>query len=276
MVKFNFQKSIPQIASNNVFQLALMIIVVVGAFFMGSLWTKVKILEKGTPVAAQPAAGGTAQQPAAQATVTLAQVQNAFNKSIIKFGDSKKKVLFVEISDPSCPYCHIAGGKNSELNSQTGQFKLVADGGTYIAPVPEMKKLVDSGKAAYALVYYPGHGSGEMGAKAFYCAFEKGKFWQVNDLLMTNEGYNLMNNTIKNDKTKSGDLAQFLAGAIDADFMKTCLDSGKYDAQLAKDQELAKGLNVAGTPGFFINATPFSGAYSFADMQASVDAALGK
>jgi protein-disulfide isomerase len=276
MEKINIKKAIPQIVSNNVFQIALMIIVVVGAFFMGSLWTKVRILEKGTPAAVQPAAQGTAQQQAAKPTIALAQVQDAYNKSLIKFGDSKKKVMFVEISDPSCPYCHIAGGKNSELNSQTAQFKLVADGGTYVAPVPEMKKLIDSGKAAYTLLYYPGHGNGEMGAKAFYCAFEKGKFWQVNDLLMTNAGYNLLNNTIKNDKTKSGELAQFLAGAIDSNFMKTCLESGKYDNQLSKDQELARGLNVAGTPGFFVNTTVFSGAYSFTDMQPAVNTALGQ
>lgn len=268
------KKDKQNILSNNIFQLGLVVVLVVAAFFMGSLWTKVQMLEKGgTTPAAQPTTAATAQQPA-QPTITLAQVKDAFNKSFIKFGDTNKKITFVEISDPSCPYCHIAGGMDSTLNSQSGQFKLVADGGTYVAPVPEMKKLVDSGKASFALIYYPGHGNGEMGAKALYCAFEQGKFWEVNDLVMNNDGYNLLNNTVKNDKTQSGALAQFLSSVVDQTAMKTCLDSGKYDTQLASDQKLAVNLGVQGTPGFFVNATSFAGAYNFTDMQSAVDAAL--
>jgi len=261
------------IFSNSIFQVGLVIVLVVGSFFMGSLWTKVQILEKGGATAQQGAAPAAAQQKAAP-TISLAQVKDAFNKSFIKFGDAKKKITFVEISDPSCPYCHIAGGMDKELNNQSGQFKMVADGGTYIAPVPEMKKLVDSGQASYALIYYPGHGNGEMAAKALYCGFAQGKFWEINDLVMNNDGYNLLNNTVKNDKTKSSDLAQFLSSVVDPTVMKTCLDSGKYDKQLADDQKLAVALGVQGTPGFFVNATPFAGAYSFSDMQPAVNEAL--
>jgi len=261
------------ILSNNLFQVGLVVVLVVASFFMGSLWTKVQMLEKGGVAAPQPTTAAAAQQPA-QPTVTLAQVKDAFNKSYIKFGDTKGKLTFVEISDPSCPYCHIAGGMDNTLNNQSGQFKLVADGGTYVAPVPEMKKLVDSGKASFALIYYPGHGNGEMGEKALYCGFEQGKFWEVNDLIMNNDGYNMLNNTVKNDKTQSGALAQFLSSVVDPTTMKTCLDSGKYDTQLATDQKLAVNLGVQGTPGFFVNATSFAGAYNFTDMQSAVDAAL--
>lgn len=150
----------------------------------------------------------------------------------------------------------------------------MADGGTYIAPVPEMKKLVDSGKAAFAYIYYPGHGNGEMGAKALYCAAEKGKFWEVHDLLMTSKGYDLINNTVKNDKAKSGELAEFLKSAFDAASMKACLAGGKYDTRIQDDMKLASGLGVQGTPGFFVNSTPFSGAYSYKDMESAVTAAL--
>jgi protein-disulfide isomerase len=267
------KKESQSILSNNIFQVGIIVVLIVGSFFMGSLWTKVQMLEKGGTPAANPTAAAAAQQPAAP-TVTIAQVKDAFNKSFIKFGDAKRKVTFIEISDPSCPYCHIAGGRDRELNSQSGQFKLVEDGGTYVAPVTEMKKLVDSGQASYALIYYPGHGNGEMGAKALYCAFEQGKFWEADDLIMSNAGYTLMNDTIKNDKTKSGDLAQFLSSAVDPAAMKTCLDSGKYDSQLATDQKLATALSVQGTPGFFVNEKTFAGAYSYTDMKSTVDAAL--
>ncbi|MCL5784028.1 MAG: DsbA family protein [Patescibacteria group bacterium] len=214
-------------------------------------------------------------QPSQQATVTLDKVKDVFNKSVIKFGDTNKKLIAIEVADPSCPYCQIAAGKNPELNKQAGsRFTLVADGGTYVAPVPEIKKLVDEGKAAFAYLYFPGHGNGEMGAKALFCAQEAGKFWDVNDMLMSAQGYDLLNNTVKNDKSKSGDLANFLQPVFDPAAMKQCLDSGKYDNTLKEDMALANGLNVSGTPGFFLNTTAFAGAYSYTDMESTVNSFL--
>lgn len=255
-------------------QTILWILLVVCAFFLGSLYTKVQYLESNKATAT--AGTQTNQQAApAQPAVTLDQVKDAFNKSFVKFGDLKRKALLMEIGDPSCPYCHVAAGVDGELNKQMGgQFILVADGGTYVAPVPEMRKLVDSGKAAFAYLYTPGHGNGEMGMKALYCAFEKGKFWQAHDLLMNNNGYNFLNNTVKNDKTKSAEVADFLKSSFDPVQMKACLDSGKYDSRLTDDIKLASGLGVTGTPGFFVNSTLFAGAYSYKDMESAVTSAL--
>src|SRR5260221_7656408 len=175
--------------------------------------------------------GTTATAATGAVTVTKDQIVALFNKDgVIKFGDSSRKLLFVEFSDPSCPYCHIAGGVDPELNQSAGaQFMLTSQRGTYVAPVVEMRKLVDSGQASFVWDYTNGHGNGEMGTKALYCAFEKGKFWEVHDLLMNNAGYNLLNNDVQNDKTKSQKVADFLKGVIDSSFMKSCLDSGKYD-----------------------------------------------
>lgn len=267
---------------------ALVVLLIVASFLIGSLYTKVQYLEKGGGRATTTVAGdttGAAQaQPQAPAkpTVSLDQIKNIYKEAVVKFGDTNKKALFVEVADPSCPYCHVAAGKNPSLNSaidkQSGrnQFTMVADGGTYVAPVEEMKKLVDAGKAAFVWLYTPGHGNGEMGTKAMYCAFEKGKFWEVHDLLMTSTGYDLLNNTIKNDKAKSQELADFLKPAFDATQMKNCLDSGKYEDQLSKDIKLASGVGVNATPGFFVNTTSFAGAYSWKDMESTVNEALGK
>lgn len=229
-----------------------------------------------TAQAAAPSAAPTAPQVPQQPTVTLNQIKDAFGKAQIKFGDVNKKLVVLEIADPSCPFCQIAAGKNGALNKQVGdRFTLVADGGTYLAPVPELQKLVESGQAAFAWIYFPGHGAGEMGTKAMYCANEKGKFWAVHDLLMSAKGYDLLNNTVKNDKSKSGEVADFLQPAIDSSSMKACLDSGKYDSRLKDDMALAQSLGVSGTPGFYLNATPFTGAYSYKDMESAVKTALG-
>jgi len=215
-----------------------------------------------------------AQQQPAKPVINIDQVKALFDGKNISFGDKNSKVLFVEFSDPSCPYCHVAAGKNGALNKQMGQqFILKADGGTYVAPVPEMKKLVDAGKAGFVWIYANGHGNGELATKALYCANEKGQFWAVHDLLMNSAGYELMNTTVKNDKTQSGVVADFLKSAVDSNFMKSCLDSGKYDGRLTSDMATASQFGFNGTPSFFVNTQNFAGAYSFTDIQSAIDGA---
>lgn len=241
------------------------------AFVVGILWQKVSNIEKGNTVSLQPA-------EETQPTVNIDTIKELFSKDLIKFGDANSKVIFVEIADPSCPYCHVAGGYNPKLSAsidtQTNRFKYVSDGGDYAPPVPEMEKLVKEGKASYVYIYYPGHGNGEMAMKAVYCANEKGKFWEADNLIMSEAGYELMNTTVQNDKTKSQVVANFLKSVVDPTFIKSCLDSGKYDARLASDQEIATSLGIQGTPGFYVNATNFGGAYSYTEMKSTVDAAL--
>jgi protein-disulfide isomerase len=252
----------------------ILVLSIAMAFMVGVLWQKVVNLEKGgtatTNTAANPAAA-----PAAT-TVSLDTIKGLWDKDIVKFGKKDAKLLFVEVGDPSCPFCHAASGKNKTIYSKLGgtSFQLKEDGGTYEAPVTEMRKLVDAGKASFAYIYYPGHGTGELGMKAMYCANEKGKFWEVHDILMSDAGYEFMDVTVKNDVAKAGQMGEFLKGAIDPNFIKTCLESGKYDKKLADDQAIAATLGVQGTPGFFVNETSYPGAYNFTDMKATVDAAL--
>lgn len=251
--------------------LILLILCIGQMVAVGILWQKVSGLEK---VVTSISNTDTGAQPA-KPTASLDTIKGLFSKDLVKFGDASRKVLFVEIADPSCPYCHAADGQNRTIYKSLGAtFQLKADGGSYVSPVTEMKKLVDAGQASYTYIYFPGHGNGEMGMKALYCANEKGKFWEARSLIMSDAGYKLMNTTVQNDKTKSGVVADFLKSAVDATFIKSCLDSGKYDERLASDQALATELGVQGTPGFFVNATSFPGAYNYTDMKSTVDSAL--
>lgn len=248
---------------------AILVITIGLSFMVGILWQKVENLNTtgtGTAVGEQQAPTPT--------KVELSQIKDLFNKGLVTFGNADSKLIFVEASDPSCPYCHVASGLNGALNKQVGpQFTLVKDGGTYVAPVLEMKKLVDEGKAAFVWLYFNGHGNGELATKALYCAHEKGKFWEAHDLMMTEKGYDFINNTVKNDMAQSGKMVDFLKSANIPD-LKACLDSGKYDARLASDMALGASLGVSGTPGFFINENNFAGAYSFKDMESLVTSAL--
>ncbi|GAB4218955.1 MAG: hypothetical protein Fur009_2650 [Candidatus Microgenomates bacterium] len=240
-----------------------------GAIFVFNVFLGVKVFNLEKKLTSQP----TQQQPQQQQVeIKLDQVKKLFTKDFIHFGDANKKLLFIEVSDPSCPFCHIAGGENPELSAQVGdRFKYQSQGGSYIPPVPEIKKLVDQGKASFAFLYSNGHGNGELGAQALYCAYEKGKFWEVHDKLMSNEGYNLINETVKNDKTKIPELVNFLSAVIDSEYLKNCLESGKYEKTLTRDQQLSPSLGFQGTPHFLVNTQMFQGAYSFSDMKPVVD-----
>lgn len=252
----------------------IIVLIAVVAFLAGRYSSTVKVnITNTADTKTQQVIPTTAAAKLAQ-VVTLDQVKGLFKEGNIFFGDTSKKVLFVEVSDPSCPYCQIASGKNTTLN--TGQFKLVSDGGTYVAPVPEMRKLVESGKAGYAWIYYPGHGAGEMATKALYCAFDEGKFWQVHDKLNTAEGYDLINNQVKNDKTKANLLTDFLKSAMDSTKLNACLTSGKYDNRPTEDSAVGKSLGVSGTPMFIVNTSVFAGAYSYKDMETTVNGFLGQ
>lgn len=250
----------------------IVLALVIVAFFGGYYFSK---NEGTTATNTKTEEAGQVQQQADSAEVSMEQINALFNDKNLVFGNKDSKLKFVIVSDPSCPYCHVASGKNSELNKQMGdQFLLKADGGTYVAPEPEMKKLVDSGKAGLVWIYANGHGNGELATEALYCANESGKFWEVHDRLMNFEGYDLINNVVKNDRTKIGELVSFLKGVTDGNKLKACLDGGKYTSRIREDANTAITLKFEGTPYFLVNTTRFIGAYSYADMEAAVDAAL--
>jgi protein-disulfide isomerase len=244
----------------------LVVLLVVAAFAIGSMWTKIQYLQGSAPSAPAVAGAAVGPSPAAQQptaptapTVSLDKIKAQFADGFIHFGDANKKVLFTEISDPSCPFCHFAGGKNPELAQTSSRFIPISAGGTYDPPVEEMRKLIASGQASFVWIYSNGHGNGELGAQAFYCANEQGKFWEAHDILMSNKGYEAMN-------TNHADSAAFstlLAGVVDPGFMKTCLDSKKYAANITRDQQISAALGFNGTPDFFVNTTNFNGAVDY-------------
>jgi protein-disulfide isomerase len=252
--------------------------IVVASFAVGYLYGKVSVYEKigQTTKGTGTTAAGVQQAETQPATVTVDMIKKLFaDNSNVIFGNPSSKLLFAEFSDPSCPYCHIAAGKNPELNKEVGdRFTLKENGGTYVAPVPEMKKLVEQGKAAYVWVYSPGHGNGELATQALYCAKEQNKFWEAHDLLMSNKGYTLLNETVQNDVKKASVMADFLKSAVDSKALLTCLTSGKYAGRVQSDETLSRQYGVEGTPSFFVNEKNFAGAYSFTEMQSAVDAAM--
>ena len=144
----------PVVVKQNNTILYVILVVLVAA--LGFMFYKMNSLEKKLATANTQA---TQQQAPPPTSVTLDKIKPLFAKGYVHFGDAKRKLLFVEVSDPSCPYCHIAAGQDPELAKQASSpqysFQYNTDGGTYDPPVTEMRKLVDEGKASYALIYAP-------------------------------------------------------------------------------------------------------------------------
>jgi len=206
------------------------------------------------------------------AKVTQEQLNAIMTLTSLTFGNKDAKLKFVEFIDPSCPYCHVASGGNTDY--QTDRFLPVEKGGTYVPPVPEMKKLVHEGKASMTIVFTVGHGAGEVAMQGWYCANEKGKFWEVHDKSLTKEGYALINDVVKNSLENAPKFAEFTKDIVDPDFMTECIKSGKYASKITEGQQIASTFGVRGTPEFFIGTTPFNGAYSWTDMKSAADSLL--
>lgn len=233
-------------------------IIVAGGLIAGGI-----VLSKMTPSNNTGSTPETTEQKTTVDKKTVATFIN--NADRIVLGNKDAKNVIIEISDPSCPYCHFAAGLNNDLVSQSGlkQFQTVANGGNYIAPVPEIKKLVESGDAVLVYTFGNGHGNGELAMQALYCANDQGAFWNVHDKLMTGAGYTLINDTIKNDPKQSSVLTKFLADVSDATAMQSCLDSQKHTANVKRDISENSQLNFAGTPHFVVNGKIFRGAVDF-------------
>jgi protein-disulfide isomerase len=61
---------------------------------------------------------------------------------------------------------------------------------------------------------------------------------------------------------------------LDGSKFGTCLDSGKFAAQVASEEAYGQSLGVSGTPAFFINGVPLTGAQPFSAFKQVIDAEL--
>ena len=132
----------------NLTQYVMVIMLVVGAYFLGVYKTKTEYLEKSPNTVAQ--VEGAPVAPVAK-PIDMAQVDALFaNESNLVFGGKMPRLNLLSSRTLSCPFCHVAAGLNPGI-IQGGKSTIccsVAEGGTYVPPVLEMKKLIDAGEAA--------------------------------------------------------------------------------------------------------------------------------
>jgi protein-disulfide isomerase len=166
-----------------------------------------------------------------QVTVFLAppKVQVSFDAKRLR-GSPKAQVMIVEFSDYQCPYCRRVEGTLKELLANYGDRVSLA---YRDFPLPQL------------------HPQAELAAEASRCAGEQGKFWEYHDQL------------ISATKLEHADLLGYArALKLDEKQFDSCVTSQKYRAEIQRDLQEGTEAGVSGTPGFFINGVPFSGAQS--------------
>jgi protein-disulfide isomerase len=201
------------------------------------------------------------QSKNATAQITVEPPPNADNEINIGerpiLGSDSAKVIMVQFTNYQCSFC-----------------------GLYtMETFPAIKEqYIDTGKIRYALVDYPFEvfQHSKKAAQAARCGGDQGKYWEIHDLMMYNQGllYDL----------------DFFAEALGLDVaeFRSCLDTEKYRDAVQKDTDLAgELLKGEGVPTFFIGIitdpenpqtfqlfSKFSGAKPFGDFKQNLDAAI--
>ena len=154
-------------------------------------------------------------------------------------GPAKAPVTIVEFSDFECPYCVRA----EEAVKQV------------LAAYPDKVRLV------YRDYPLPIHARAQKASEAALCAGDQGKYWEMHEKLFANH------KELEIDKLKQH--AKDLA--LDAARFGKCLDSGEKATVVEASKKAGEEAGVTGTPAFFINGRPLTGAQPFEKFKEIID-----
>ncbi len=198
-------------------------LLIVAAFAVGSLWTKVQYLEggKGAKTLGETTTGTTAPT-----TLPVGNIKAVSDSDHIR-GNKNAQITLIEYSDLECPYCK--------------SFH------------PTMQKILQEydGKVRWIYRHFPlsFHVNAQKEAEASECVAELGgndKFWEFIDKIFDRTTSNGTGFAID----KLGPLAAEIG--VNQTKFQNCLDSGKYQ-QTVKDQ-MSDGSTggITGTPGTIV------------------------
>jgi protein-disulfide isomerase len=206
------------------------IFLIVGAFVIGSLWTKVQYLEK------------TKNQPINNAPIPQAPTDNGSPVKVSVdddpvLGDKNAKVTLIDFSDYECPFCK----------------RHFTD--TY----PQLKKdYIDTGKIKMVFRDLPlnFHANAAREAEAAECARKQGGdtvYFQYHDQIFTK--------TTSNGTGLALDQLPIIARdlKLNVNQFQQCLDSGEFKSEVEKDLADAAKVGATGTPTFFIGKSTTNG-----------------
>ncbi|MEZ4516708.1 MAG: thioredoxin domain-containing protein [Chloroflexota bacterium] len=156
-------------------------------------------------------------------------------------GDPNAPVTMVEYTDYQCPYC-------ARYTAET---------------LPTMlTEMIESGRVYYQIKDFPLetiHPYARQAAVAARCAGAQDAYWSMHDALFSrqSEWAGSDAGVTESLMTIATDLG------LDSDAFATCLDSGQFDNVIQDNIDEGITLGVTGTPSFFIDGFPISGAQPY-------------
>jgi protein-disulfide isomerase len=143
-------------------------------------------------------------------------------------GAKDAPVTIVEFTDFQCPFCEKTEGTLKQLEAKYG----------------------DKIRLVHMDFPLPFHSHALAAANAARCANDQGKFWPYREALFANQSKLAPADLKATAKTLGLNTTEFDA----------CLDSAKYSAQIKADVATGEKAGVDGTPAFFIDGRPLTGA----------------
>lgn len=160
-------------------------------------------------------------------------------------GTADAPVTVVEFSDFHCPFCkRVQPTLTKVLEKYPGKVRLLFRH----LPLDAL------------------HPQARNAAEASWCAQDQGKFWEYHDLLFANA-----------PKAGEDDLKHY-AEQIDLDVKKfeSCLSQNTHRDSIQRDIDEVTKLGMSGTPAFFINGRPLSGAQPLEKFVQVIDEELAR
>jgi protein-disulfide isomerase len=159
-------------------------------------------------------------------------------------GGENYLVTVVEISDFECPFCSRGANAMTEIEKAYG----------------------DKVRLVFKHHPLPFHKNARAAHLASIAATKQGKFWEFHDKAFANQQGLTEENLVAWAKEIGLDMAKFDAVRKDP----------ATDKQIGEDMEMAGGIGIRGTPGFFINGRKIVGAQPVPVFKAVIDEEIKK
>lgn len=161
-------------------------------------------------------------------------------------GNVEALVTIVEWSDFECPYCSKVGPTMAQIE----------------------KDYPESVRVVFRQQPLPMHKNAPDAAKASLAAHRQGKFWEMHDKLFL---------AATQKQLAPGAYEGFAKElGLDVEKFKTDFADPALDVMIKEDQAVAMQFGGGGTPSFFINGRPLSGARPYEQFKAVIDEELVK
>ena len=183
--------------------------------------------------------------PAVRVSLDPPRQQIAISPADPALGPASAPVTLIEFSDFQCPFCQRVEPTLKRLKATYGdKLRIVWKDFPLTQIHPEAFK---AGEAAH-------------------CAGDQGKYWELHDVLFSNQQA-LQPTDLKKHATDLG---------LDATAFNTCLDSSKYGERVRDGVAIGSRLGVNSTPMIYVNGRRISGAQPYEVFAAIIDEELAR